>query len=857
MEHCWTKKRIALLLQGDHDSLELFLSQYEPVLFTWLYYQVGADANIAADLTARTFVGALHNLKEFDPRDTTMFQWLREQARLARDEGLLHWQLKPQRPWAWSQLSDSLLKSLAGLRSDLLGEPTAANPFVQEMVQATLAELEQIERELMMHRYSHLDTPENIASEVNLTVEKVNDLLYKCRHSFRRVFFQLISSVNPGFSETNAGTGIEVLDNNLEKLLRATGMYQSPSESQQTMIRERIFEAAHQAAHLRPKAKSISFPLVATGAAIVLVLTAGAVFLLNRSETPSDVPGEWTPDSRANNENNPAKPDTAKPPATQQDVNEEELTTIFELGQAGNLAALLEILKSGHFTSQLAAAHFIGKLGTPTAIELLEEAENQWYPNGPKNNPFAEAIAEIARRYPDQVRISETPAAAGTAQPQTAEVKPVVTSVEGYVRDALDKPVTGARIELYTNPIFSEPSSVLAAQGVSNQNGQYAIEKSLEGPFFLKCTYTGNEHVISQAIWCEKGDVQSYNFGGKGSLAGKISLNQRHLSGLKLFLCDSLEPSVSGFRAETSLNATGEYLFTGLSEGLYNLFGTTEDKKLILFSSLGTSGNGLVSFNLDLQPVTLIAECTEPNALAGGILSLRIEPSTESEHKTARVLDDGRLLFENVLAGTYVLKTQINHGYQVQQTIETTAGIDEQVITIELPTGNTVDVSGKIIGQAPAPLLLVSLDERVWADLAVNADGSYELTGLPSDTYRLGAFVRGRLVEFSRVDLTGSTEILMDLELDKIISPLSPAFIIVTNRDGLIVSGARVWLTGGNETMIVESTGQGAFLAAPAGEYMLHAAHEQYGSASKDIVLKKMPLASDAGAENTFQIELQ
>ena len=87
--------------------------------------------------------------------------------------------------------------------------------------------------------------------------------------------------------------------------------------------------------------------------------------------------------------------------ATQNAIDEEELKRVFELGKAGNVDALLEILKSGQFVSQRMAAPFIGNLADPSAIDLLLQAEEKWYPKALGNNPFAEAIKQILARHPD------------------------------------------------------------------------------------------------------------------------------------------------------------------------------------------------------------------------------------------------------------------------------------------------------------------------------------------------------------------------------------------------------------------------------------------------------------------------
>jgi DNA-directed RNA polymerase specialized sigma24 family protein len=723
MEKYLNKKRVALLIYGDNSGLETFLNQFKSVLFTWMFYQVGADAAIAADLTARTFAQAIGNIDQFNPNDMTLFLWLKEQAKIARDEGLLHWQLKPQRPWAWSQLPDPLLKTLSQLRSEPLRETTAANSFVQEIVQASLAEMEQNDRELMMHRYSHLDTPANIAEEMNLSVEEVNDLLYKCRHSFRRVFFQLISSVNPGFTESNTGTGIEVLDNNLEKLLRATSMYQSPSEEQETMIRERFFEAALNNARSRPPAKQYSASVIVSIAAAAVVIIGLIIYLSRgRSESPVEAPIQAAAPKTTKTETTTSKAeDVVKNKTDQTDINAEELKMIFDLGQEGNLEALLEILKSGQFTSQLSASHFIGKLGTPASIQLLEQAEDQWYPNGPANNPFAEAIAEIARRYPGQINLQEkqNKASSPVQTPTPESPKPEWTAAEGIVYDFAGKPIAGVQVEILTNPAYSGKPSKSVAKAITKEDGLYQIQQAtaFDGPYFLNCKVSAEGMDIRQAVWCRKESAVTCNFGGNASLTGLVKMNDNPLNGLKLILSDTFEPDKASFSAETAVNEQGRFAFTGVRRGFYYLFSRNEAKKLVRLSTLEIQGTDVVGVDLSLQSVTVIVEYPDPNALVGGILAYQVEPSASQEEKTAKRLDNGSLLFDTVLAGTYVLKARMNNGIWLQQSVDIQPGPDEQVVSVEPLPQNLVTVKGKLIGNSPADMFLLSADQRVRVDV--------------------------------------------------------------------------------------------------------------------------------------------
>jgi RNA polymerase sigma factor (sigma-70 family) len=352
MEKFWDNKKIRLLLIADTDTAEQFLHQFGPVIYTRIYYLVGADAKIATDLTGRAVAQGIKNLSTFDPTQETLFQWLKQEAAQSCEEALEHLQMKPQRPWAWSQLPDEVLCGLSRFRLDPLDDKILDNPSVHEIAQAALAELETTDRQLLTHRYCHLDTVENIAEEMNWGIEDIENQLYRSRHSFRRGFFQLIASTNSGFTESSDTGDIEVQETNLEKLLSTTTVYQTLDSDQIDAIREQLLEAAEETAQSLP----IETPqprtfMVGMILFIIACLISGTYWMMQND-------GGDSPKSPVSKTNPPLLPASEKPThseikhTTQGDMEEEELKRVFSLGQAGNVEALLEVLKSGQFASQ-------------------------------------------------------------------------------------------------------------------------------------------------------------------------------------------------------------------------------------------------------------------------------------------------------------------------------------------------------------------------------------------------------------------------------------------------------------------------------------------------------------------------
>ena len=101
----------------------------------------------------------------------------------------------------------------------------------------------------------------------------------------------------------------------------------------------------------------------------------------------------------------------------------------------------------------------------------------------------------------------------------------------------------------------------------------------------------------------------------------------------------------------------------------------------------------------------------------------------------------------------------------------------------------------------------------------------------------------------------------LDIDPAEMMRAFSPLTVVVTDASGIVLSDAEVWLTGtgGEDLVTASSTGRGAFLAAPAGQYTLSVAHPKYPTKNRLIFLKTSSLLAEPNLENTvlFQLGIQ
>lgn len=863
MEQYWTKKRILMLQTGDESALQQWLDDFAAPIYTWIYYQVAADTDLAAEMTGKTLAAAWSQLDRFDPSIDTMHQWLKDIAKQTRDDILLHRQTKPQRPWAWSQLPNDVLCSLATLRSDPLPEEVANNVCVQELVQAALAEMGHNERKLMEHRYNHLDTAEHIAEEIGESIEQVNDRLYRCRHFFRRVFTQLVQSENAGFAESGTAGEMELLDTNLEKLLSATAMYQPIGDlNKKAIYTEVLRTAAANRIEVTPSNKPIIWGAIIGSLLLAIIIAAIVISSLSKETTPAPAPEKIVDKSEEKTDIPKTIDDTQ--------IDEEELRRVLACGRSGDLAGLLKILKTGQFESQLAASHFIGIFGDESAIDLLAEAEQQWYPNGPDDNAFATAIAQIDQRLLDEsdamIEEESEPNEPQTAITETAvepkpepKPEPPMESVIGIVTDIEGQEVPGARMVLSQNPLTSPtPGRGILARQQTDETGTYRFPQSVDGPVFVDCT-TGPRLSFStrKALFCEREKSQRADFGTGAIVSGSLTLDGQTAEEQILYLSDTMDPADAAFRCETVTEQNGQFMLPGIPAGAYYLLYNTPENSIIPLETIDV-GQGDIEKDINVAYYELAVNYTMNEeelapVIADVILTYGPDVSDEFQQYPLTIDENGSYLVR-APKGSYTLITYFANDMQILKDVELTG---DRTVTVEMPQG-LATLSGQFTRPALFPLLLTGSDGQIRFELVPEDNGLYSLGMVPADTYTLGTVINGLSIDFLQVDIQeDQLRQTLDIDPDQWLQQFSPLYVIVCDGEGNMLPDAQVWLTGGNEVITTRSTGRGAFLAAPAGEYSLHAAYPQLGSTEQGITVTQAPLLTNPNPANTFILKIK
>lgn len=861
MERNWTKRKLTGLSQGDAETVRQWQSQYGRFLYTWLYYQLNKDESMAATVAAQTLSLALRELSSFNPEQTTMYLWLKELAARQLAAALAQEGIKTQRPWAWSELPSKALESLKRLRTEPLAPEAPGCAAVAEMVQATLAELPEQDRDLLVRRYTRLETVEQIASGLNLTGEQVNQQLYLARHAFRRGLFCLIQAANPDVAEPTVSGGLELFESNLESLLRSVPAAAAISSDNAEQIKRAVLQTASQVA------QNPSMPAVSTSGGRAMkaaVVVAGVVLLAlaalwfsrdGKSVPPAEEgPGAVPP---------PVAEVTPTPPPVEQQqapIDAEELKRVMEIGQRGDVAGLLNVLKTGNFLAQMTAAHFLGQVGDQSAVEPLLAAQARWYPDEPRETPFSRAVLEIMERTspaptPDEPEVVETPPAVAPAPAK----EPLLS---GHVIQVDRSPLSGVQISLHREtPSQAGGVSPAAFTAATDADGRYAFESLPEGLFVVSVRDPQRRIADSnRMMWAAPNRPSTLDFGGPVAVAGSVTIDGSPLTPKSLLLSDAFgNPAQGVFTAEAQTDSDGGFVFTGVPAGVYGLFSRIAANRWTLVGQVEV-GSTDIMMPIVQSTVTLVVRAEQlPESLGIVAVSLRYGPdSSDLLAEWAAVRTEMQSVFEvnKLLPGVYTLCVDFSNGVRTLRDMVVTAEPEQEIVLDTIPVG-TAGLSGRFLSPWPEGLTLVCAEPQMRIGVMAEEDGRFALTELPPGTYTLGATLNQGFVPYLEFGLFEDQPAVYDPDPEALAKTRSPFFVVVTDAQGRGLSGGQVWLMGDAGLFTAQPFGRGYRVAAPSGRYSLSAAFAGYPAYEQEVTLAVSDIRTAQSDANTHLVRLE
>jgi len=182
---------LAELARGDPAALERWFRQHESVVYSFAYFRLGRDADLAADATQATFARALERLDEFDPGRAPMVVWLCTLARNVIRRLAAEHRRDVQLDALGHGAGEMLQASLNQLDCQPLPESVVQRQQTRELVAISLAALPRQYQAVLEARYMDGQPLEEIARRRDSTVDGVKSMLRRARQAFRESFLAL------------------------------------------------------------------------------------------------------------------------------------------------------------------------------------------------------------------------------------------------------------------------------------------------------------------------------------------------------------------------------------------------------------------------------------------------------------------------------------------------------------------------------------------------------------------------------------------------------------------------------------------------------------------------------------------
>ena len=179
------------ITRGEADALERWFHEYKDPLYSFVFFRVGNDPELAADVTQSTFTAALSRLPEFDPQRGEMVTWLRFLSRNFIRDALAKRRTGDRWIAIWDRIDHQLRDALERLDEQPLPDAVVERQETRELVAMTLANLPSHYRDVLQAKYLNQESIARIAEMRETTVDAVKSLLRRARTSFRECFLTI------------------------------------------------------------------------------------------------------------------------------------------------------------------------------------------------------------------------------------------------------------------------------------------------------------------------------------------------------------------------------------------------------------------------------------------------------------------------------------------------------------------------------------------------------------------------------------------------------------------------------------------------------------------------------------------
>jgi RNA polymerase sigma factor (sigma-70 family) len=186
---------VRLLRRRDPGAVERWFLAFADPLYTFVFYRVGRDADLAADVVQETFLSALGRIEDFDPRRGAMLSWLTYLSRNPVRSALRQRSRSRDLGAAWEEIDRRLLRAWREIETAPLQDEVLERHETADLVRMALANLPEDYRQALRQHYCQRRSLAEIARLRETTEGTVKSLLHRARAAFRVAFLTIAESL--------------------------------------------------------------------------------------------------------------------------------------------------------------------------------------------------------------------------------------------------------------------------------------------------------------------------------------------------------------------------------------------------------------------------------------------------------------------------------------------------------------------------------------------------------------------------------------------------------------------------------------------------------------------------------------
>jgi Carboxypeptidase regulatory-like domain len=428
-------------------------------------------------------------------------------------------------------------------------------------------------------------------------------------------------------------------------------------------------------------------------------------------------------------------------------------------------------------------------------------------------------------------------------------------TVRGRVFDPSGRPAAGVPLHFRNTQSNDFQGNGEFASGVSDEAGEFEVGHLPETLIYI---HRGDEWnslgVVRLAVLPSATKSLRVDFGGIKKVTGRLLVNGTPVANTKLQLSGE-SPNLGIMRAFTMTDGEGNFVFRGIPPGerfLYYSAGTERRQQWVRVKPLRIETSNDAFGTINLVTATLTVRC--PGADGDGVgnrdvwltyYDLIWFSGQGSPAWAARKDKNEPFVFQDLPIGKYALNVRRSGKLGVRQVIEISeSGV--KALTLDFPKGTasihgTVDTASRERGGYLGGQLR-SKDNRLFGQLDIKPNGTFEVGGLPAGEYYItqqSVTNADALATFSLAEGEKKSIALADkLAVSRL---HTRGFVQVRpyTVDGLPLPGCQVTLTGPKGEIPHQSSqsAQISFSSEP-GPYRLSVAYPGFAPVTRQVEVK-------------------